>query len=231
MSEGNFDSDTSIKELYDEFLEEFEENLEDTCDEIKESEIDIKVEIVTPRNSDKLLKFTLKSNGEELVSIDVGAEGVKKSDCIVIESYGETVAEYKIKENSNKKYSASLEVGEEKILSIEVDRRQDTFEVELTPGSYTEISASGTLSSKGAFGKTTTICLEEINYTEYTDDYWTGEKEVYNEGTAELDLTITLKDNDKVPSPDKNYKTIRDLEDDDIDAWVEKIEELVESFN
>jgi hypothetical protein len=75
---------------------------------------------------------------------------------------------------------------------------------------------SGKISTKN---KETTITLDKI----------TEENEWYDSSsTIKTDLTIIIDQKDKMPSAPKNYDSIADIEEKDIEKWMEKLEGVFE---
>lgn len=222
---GAIEKDKTIVDAYEKFLEEFDENIDKTCDEIKEDEIDLEIELFTSTASSKLLKISVDLNDKNAFSLDVGAKGIKNSDCITLKTDDDTVFEYKIEENNKKSYVAELTVGEEKVLKIDVNREDERFKVTTNPDGEYKTVIKGNLSTKGTMSKTITLEVNEIVVTNY--DYY-EDKEVEN--TVKLDLTVIINEKDKIPTPPSDYKTIDEITDKDIDTWIEKAQEFADNF-
>lgn len=224
----NIDEGMTMAEIYEEALEELEDQVDEMADELEEEGDDSKVvlEIVTPRLSSKLLQLTLKADKEKVFTLDVGKDGIKKTDRISISVEGQKDAIlYEIEQNDNKAYKATLEVADQKIATIKVDRAKDKFDISVGPEGQ-EFSVSGSIKKNG---KTTTIGLEEITYVEqeyvYDDGDWYGHYEDV-EYVIETDLEIIIKESDKIPAAPKDYTSIDEITEDDIYEWAEKIEDI-----
>ena len=146
--------------------------------------------------------------GEGCVSIELGKKGIKKTDKIVIASNGVELA-YEIEENNSKAYEAKLTLdygeygeGKETFFTVEVDKKKDGFKV--VAGDYT---VKGDVSKKG---KVTTIAVDKIL--------------VDGEEAITTDLEIIINTSDKIPSAPKDYKTIADIKEEDIESWMKKLE-------
>lgn len=229
----NIDEDKTMAEIYEDAIEEFEDEVDELVDQMEEIEDDddseIVIEIVTPRLSSKLLQLSVKADKEKLFTLDVSKEGIKKSNRISISVEGEKDAIlYEIKQNDNKAYKATLEVADNEVVSINVNRAKDKFEIAIGPEGEA-VTVSGSIEKNG---KTTTIGLKSISYTTqewvYDDESWSGHYEDV-EYEIESDLEIIIKESDKIPAAPKDYTSIDEIEEDDIYGWAEKIEGLVGS--
>ena len=199
---------SSIADAYEDLLEDLDDNVDSICDSIKENEFKIGIEIVTPKLSSTLLKLSVSVDKEELFSLDLGAKGIKKTDLISLTIAGDkdNRIEYEVTENTSSEYNAELRVGKTEICEIEVNRKKDTFEVNVQDS----VILSGKMAKEsGAI----TIELEEIERGE------DGAK-VYT------DLKIVIDEKDKMPAPEKKFDSISDITVEDIEAWIAKISEI-----
>lgn len=212
------DEDTSIAELYEDMLESLEENADDICDQIEDSEFECSVEMVTPKNSAKLLMLTVKNGNEKLLTLEFGDKGVKKTDKITLSSGGSSIV-YEISENNKKAYESTLKVNKEKVATIKIDYQKEKFDINLGNDDSDSIKIKGQISKKG---KTTNISLDKIEYAEWEYDYWYGTQTRVTH-TIETNLEITIKERDKMPKAPKDYSTIADIKEEDIESWMENL--------
>ena len=88
-----------IDELYDEFVEE----LLDSVDDVEDIDTEIIITIATPKFTSKLMKLSLDvkegKSKDNLFVLDLGKKGIKKTDHITLEIAEEVTFEYKIKNN------------------------------------------------------------------------------------------------------------------------------------
>ncbi len=205
VSEG----DKSIVEMYEDKLAELEDTIDDVCDNIENSiPEDIIINVMTPRNSKTLAKLEVNVEKTSILSIDIGKDGMKKTDKISLSFAGEKVLTYEIKENNNKELVAELEVGGN-TLKIDIDKRDDEFTLTIKrDGDLPNIKVTGDFISK--FGKTT-ITVDKI---------------ISGEETIKCDIELVIDEKDKMPAPPKNYDRISDIKDEDVQEWIEKLDEI-----
>ena len=222
------DFDESLVELYEDFIDEFGDNVDDICDEIKEEKFKLTVELVTPKMSSDLLKLTVKYDKEELFCLELGAKGIKKTDEIVLTADGTEIS-YKIKKNTNKEYEAKLTVDKETIFTVEIDKSAEKFTFE-----FEGVTLSGDVAKSG---KVTTISLKKITcdrevvdwdgyYDAFYGSYSTPDISDYTTVeayTVNTNLKIVVDTGAEMPSAPGSYKTIDKIKESDIDGWIEKI--------
>ena len=229
----------SLVEKYEEWLEDLEEDVEDVCDDIQESFKTIAVEIVTPKLSKTLLKLDVKEGNSSVISLDCGKEGLEETDKITLKiGGGDIKIVYNIKENDKKKCDV--------VLSAEID--DDTYEMSLLINKEKEeytatfsetyygnswyygdyVSTDG-WEIKGDYiqkNSATTLTIDTIKNT-YKQDYLLSNKNDYQQTYYfTLSCEVIFDTNDKMPSAPKNYKSIADIQEKDIDGWRKKIEDL-----
>ncbi len=206
---GEYDS---MAEWYEDILDEAEDTIEDLCDEIADARNFPKVELTlyTPKAQAKVLKMELDVGKKNVFTLDFGTKGVKKTDMVTLEVYGEEIT-YEIKKNDSKSYKASLEYEGEEIMGISVNRSKGTFNFEA--GEY---QVKGRLENRS---KQIYIAIEEI-----VESY--GQREY----TYTTDLEILITEKDKMPSIPKDFDTIADIKERDVDRVIERIETLIDGY-
>ena len=202
----------SIVSWYEDMLDTLDDNIDEMCDMIESADFEIEIEMVTPRASVKILQLTMSANNEKMFTLDVGSKGIKKTDKITLSS-GNNKIVYEIKDNSNKAYKASLKTNGKEYVSINIDYNKEKYEINLgnKEDSSIYITIKGEISKSG---KTYTMSLDTIECEQLYGGYKT---------TIETDLEITMKTKDKIPNAPKEFTTIDDIEESDIEAWMEKI--------
>ena len=205
----------SLAEEYDDWLDETGEEIDDICDEI-EFDATLAVKIATPKHSADLLMLALEFDDTELFTLDCGKKGIKKTDIITFEGFGTTVT-YEVQENSKDAAEASLTVKgifDETVLSMKVNKDKGTYTAsyeEKASGGFNftnngyKVSVKGEISTKG---DTTSLTVDKILRGD--------------EVLLELDCEITVDTNDKMPSLPKNFDTIDDITEEDIENWASK---------
>lgn len=212
----------SIVELYEEMLDNLGENIDEICDEIEDEASELELELITRKSSSKLLKMTVKSDGDEMISIDVGMDGIKKSNKITLEAAGAELV-YEIKTNDKEAYEAVVEVNDNKICTIEVDRDKEKFEIWAGAEEGASITVSGTFVKEG---KATTINFKKAQYKheeyEWNDATYSYEwVDVVDEYTS--DLTLTINQSDKMPKAPEDFVTIDEITEEDIEQWMKNV--------
>ena len=226
----------SFANYYTEAIEELRANkVYEICAELDSADYEaIKIEIATPKLSSDLLKLTVDHvykneftgdyDDEEIFLIDFGGKGIRKSDDIRI-SFADTDIRYFVSENDSDAYSSRLYVNGDKVLSFLNNKVTDKFALVFYEGSYYgnddmsikyEILGSLAETDDGYDVKVTRF-IETVSF-----DY---ESKIESAETK-LDLRIKVSFKDKMPDAPSDYKTIDEIEDSDVDAWKEKIENL-----
>ncbi len=211
----------SAVEAYKLFLEELEKEIDTLCDRIERSEYykEIKLEFVMSRTSNTLLKLTVDSGDYEVLSVDFGSKGVKRTNEIAILVDGVEI-EYTVEQNDRKGYEARLELDGDEIIKISVNRSKETFAI------YFDVDGNGARlggTFHTDFGKTELTVNKLMLYESY---YSTSERD-YVEETFDyaVDITLEIRERDRMPSAPVEYETIADIKDSDIEKWMERIEE------
>ena len=217
IAEDYFDTSDydSLADAYKEFIDEIGENIDDYCDQVKQQEIDLEIEIVTPKLSSDMLRFTVSVDDEELVSVDFGKDGLKKTDMITVESAG-TKFVYEITKNDSRELNAVLEFDGEEVISFELDKKKNDFTLDIPD----TLRVEGEMSTKG---DQTTIKLEKIIAYSYDYDEDSYES-IRSEKKIETDLKIVIDEKDKMPSIEKDFDRVSDITEEDIKKWMEAFE-------
>ena len=204
------DEDDSLADFVSDAIDEAQDSVDLIVEELYDSDdIDIDIEIVTDTFGSKLMLLTVEVDGYELFEIDCGAAGLEKTDEITVSVMGDEILTYTVKENSKEAFKSSLTFDGDEIFNLTFDKKRESFKISLFDG---EIIAKGTYTEKG---DTTTLTLKSL---EIDGDVITGT------------LTVIIDENDKMPSPEKakNVNQISDITVEDIQKWLEKLEELYE---
>ncbi len=220
LAEIYFDSNAvSLPDAYENTVEELEDNIDDICGSIERFKTDIKLEIVTPKLSSKLLRFTINVDKYDVFMIDFGSNGLAKTDRVTIMLDEEDAFVYEIvKNDAKKKIKVNVEIDGDEALELEIDRKNEKYSLSIT----NELEIEGDIVTKS--GKTT-ITFEEItvyNY-EYSPIYDTY---VYAATVYETDLTVIIDEKDKMPKPAKDFDRISDIDESDIEDWIGAFEKI-----
>ena len=147
-AKGSSSKDKSGEEDYRDLIKELEESLEKFERENKNNKTVYKMEVVTPVMTSTLRKLTLTVVKEEkrtdLLILDLGAKGAKKTDRIQITTHTGEGFIFEVEENNRAAYEASFKQitlvaqnNSENLFSVEetlfvcVDKKNDTIELGL----------------------------------------------------------------------------------------------------
>ncbi len=212
---GMLEEGKSLAEIYEDALDEFGDNLDDICDGLEESMDDeeLIVKVITPRNSHNLVKFEVEAAGEEIFALEIGMDGVKKTDKITVTVAKEKYV-YEVEENSRKEYVGTFKA-DGTTVELKVNRENSNYTLQVQDEGETMFTAKGDLISKG---NTTKITVDRVTIKEY--DYWSGS---YEEIKYDCKISVEIDQNDKIPAAPKGYNTIADITEKDIEKWIERI--------
>ena len=203
-----------IESFYDDIVED----LEEMAEEAEDYEDKIIVTVATPKLSSKLMQLSVatqsgKSKAQTLFTLDIGKEGIKKTNRLALTIGTDVTYEYSIKENSSNKYTSELNVknGSEKetLCKIAVDKSKEKFTV---------TADSVVLSGKFESEKNST----KITVNKLTRD------DVAVEGAFEVSITINEKDKMPKPMDSKKVKNVLKMTEDD---WAQIAENAEEVFS
>ena len=215
LYDGMLEEGKSPAEMYEDALDEFGDNLDDICDDIEESMDDeeLIIKVITPRNSHNLVKLEVEAAGEEIFALEIGMDGVKKTDKITVTVAKEKYV-YEVEENSRKEYVGTFKA-DGTTVEFKVNRENSNYTLQVQEDGETMFTAKGDFISKG---NTTKITVDRVTIKEY--DYWS---ERYEEVKYDCKISVEMDQNDKIPAVPKNYNTIADITEKDIEKWIERV--------
>jgi hypothetical protein len=212
------DPDMSFEEGWDLVIETLGEAIDEMKDELED--IEISVEIVTPKFSSTLRKISVAYDfdGEKatLLTADFGKDGIKKATEINLDVMdGMAAVTYEV-ENSKEEYNGKLVVESEMMLgkeamtlfTIKVDKDKDTFRINIPEA---ELVLSGDWASKSGVH---TITFKKV---------------AMNDETIEgFELTFVIDEKDKMPKTldADDVTNLFDLKEKDIEKIVEKASDM-----
>lgn len=197
----------SIADLYEQFIGETNDNMDEIREDIIDSEYYYDLELVTNVITSKLLKLTVYSDSEQVFMLDAGSKGIEKSEKITAE-VGGTKLSYEVSDYPNLK-NVVMNVNGEELFKYKLNKNKDEYSFRI----MNRVEFEGTIKSK--IGKTT-VTVEEIEVI----DSESGVKTKY-----ETDLTIVFDKSDRIPKADKDFDRISDYDQDDIDDLAYRIDE------
>ena len=219
---------------YDELLAQLGEQMGALEEEIPAFAVMVAVTTPTDASTLRKLEISMRDGDESnkaqtFVTLDVGKNGVRDTECITLDIMGgETVISYKIDQNDENGYKASLIVsymtypdskyGEPERAPEQETMTCFTIDVNNAAGTYSLSIPELDFAMGGTFkveGDKTTIVFNSI----------TLEKETYNKGFS---LTMIVKENDTLPTvvDKKDVINAFDLDKDDIANIVNRAKDL-----
>ncbi len=227
----------SFADIYKDALEEYENNIDDLCDNISENIDTISLCIATPKTSSKLLKLELKIDKETLFSLDCGKKGIEKSNEISLETPF-FKASYKVNENNKKKTSVDINISDNDNqsfeISLEIDKEKNSYTASYINsyesyssyyGSYVYTDKYTVKGSIETNGDKTSLTVDKIT-NKYSRDSGNNSYDYENEYVIKLDCKVVFDTKDKMPSLIKKYNTLSNITNKDIDNWLSKLKEL-----
>ena len=223
------DTNDTLAEMYEEMLEELEEEIEDYCELLEDSDFELTLEVATPRFSSKLSMLNVELYGEEIFNLEIGNDGIKKTNKISLDVGGTSIV-YEVTSDDGGIYQSVLEIDDEEVASIKIDYEGQKFEV-IAGGSADEphILVKGKISQTR---KSTSIEVSKIEFYVYdpvsVNDV--GEMDLMVSETITTNLKLTFTRDVKMPSAPREYTTIDEIKEKDINAWIERFEELADEI-
>lgn len=217
----------TVAEHYENFRADLEYDTYDICAEVgKAFEGEMIVKIATPLLGHKLLKLTVELDGENLLEVDFGKKGVKKSEKISLDVKEKSVFVYEILQNDRKLYKSKLEIGEDKELALSIDKSNEKYSVkyaeELEDGTTSFMMRGVLTDTDGAVKITVEKAILEREYEsalsrDYIKNY-------------DLEVTVTLLRKDKMPEVKQSYKGIDTIEEEDMHRLVTELGNVNEAY-
>lgn len=250
----DFDMDDTMEEV-----EEFYDNLfsksdwRETIYDLKSQEFEVKIQVASALLTPTLRKLTVILDGDgsrmQEYVLNIGSDGVKKSNHFSFEANGVMLFAYDITENSKSKYASALSVpmynpekGRDEmtaVATLEVNHDKEKYTLTLIDSSwdtdfdmdtYTEeyyfredkIVATGKLADDG---KVIKITLDQIKFL-YDDD------EIENESYS-FDISLTINVKDKMPDvkDSSKVKSIFEMDMEDFEEIAKNFEEEFSDIN
>ncbi len=188
---------------FDKFWNKTLQNLEDIADNLKISEQIYKIEIVTPKTSSKMLKFTLTADNDEIFKVNLGEKGIKNSSKIKVNIMGtyETIYEIDNSENDTTVYNLTQKFDEQKfeLFNLKLDEKRKTYTLE---SDISNLLLNGTYAKKG---DKTTVTVDKF-------------------GIFNVDAVLIFDTDDKIRTSDKSFTNVFELREKEIDTLAKKLD-------
>ena len=205
------DEDTpaeSWEAMFDDYLRDLEEWVNAYCKEITSSHTAVTAELATPSREDALLFLRIKQGVKTVLSLDLGAKGIKDASSISL-TVGDATFSYEKKTATNLERT-TLFLNGEKIFRYSVNPQGGAFDLSLEDG----------LLIKGILTEEEDKTTVEVQAVTLFDE--NGDEMVY-EGKLEFIITPL----DTMPQAPNDYKKLSDITVDMLQASNEKIAEGV----
>ena len=170
----------------------------------------VMINLYTKSASKKLLKLEIYTGKKELIDVDFGAKSIDEADIITLKCEDLT-AVYTIDQNDDEKYSAKLAVNSVTIFSITNDRKEEKFD-------FTTHSALGDTSYRGSMTNKNGVININLDETVFTSVGETSSVHLKNS------LNIIISQEDKMPLPNEDMKTIFECTEAELNRLKEKFE-------
>lgn len=203
---------SSLVEAYEKWMEILGERIENRCDALDPT-LSLAVNIATPRMRTTLLKLWVTIGKETVLSLDCGEKGIKKTDEISLEMGGVKLS-YKVytEEELTATFIINGQNGLYVYVSVCVNQEKGMYTLTCTKTDRNDRKSWSIKGNIDTNGDTITLTIDNVTRVPAT---------VY---AARCEIIIDT--DDKMPSPRKDYDTVADITENDIKAWVKKLEEL-----
>ena len=236
-----------LLEKYDEYLEDMGETLDDMEDSIDDADgSKIRIKMVTKTSSSDLMALSVEiredGNKEEVIDVQIGAKGIKKSDKITVAVRGQQMLEFAVKQNDRDGYRAELTVSQSESESVSVfvkiNKEGSKFSVGLeNKVTYSEETTTEKYSVEGKYeksGKKHTFEFKDIVYTDASGAEQSLIKDFMDaaeEENIEFEVKLIICENEKPkPLSKGKVKSVFTLTEEDFDEFKLAAEELVSEF-
>ena len=205
----NFDHD-SFAGFYEETLKSIENDVKDICTKAEKNDTHVEFEIVTPKLSSKLLKFTMTVDKEDIFVIDFGKSGIKESDKISIEVYDEKLV-YEVAEDSSDAFKIGISLNDEEFANFRWDKTEVKY----------SLSVADKFDAKGSLSKNNEKIIFTVDELLTYKESWLFHKIITTTYTSDAKVVICEKD--EMPKPLGNFERISDITNEDVKRIVKSI--------
>ena len=219
-----FNEGDSMIDIYNNYLSDVRENLDLTYSNIKNSNIDVEIRLVTPRGSYNLLSLVINNGENEIFGIDLGSQCVSKSKNITLKTKNSKFI-YSITRDDDGGYESFVKRNRESIFSVKIDRENNIFETFLNIKNNKFRILGGIESEDGV----TVINLSGVEHTYRKKSYDIYLNPVFTDATDcyETDLKITISTQDTTPTLITDFRTIDTVKESDIKRWIGNLANII----
>ena len=212
----------SLAEAIEQDIDNLEEDVEEFCKKIEESENfrTLELEVVTQTFSAKLLEASFKMNGVTAMTLDLGELGMKKTDQITLSVIQDVTDDYELVYTMKQYYDrsvATLKCGEEKLISVTINKVRNTFKLEAE-----DFILSGSIKTVDG---TTTLVIDKVSETIYSTNGVASTEE------TQPNIRIVIRQQDEMPEAPSKYNRLQDITEQDVDRWDRKLREVLDKIS
>ena len=194
-------------DAYVEFIDGLSDEVDMLVDSIEEEmDGDLVVTMVTPKMSAELLMLSVEYDKADILTLEIGHEGIVKTDCISLKLMDGVEFVYRIDADTKDEFKAEVEMNGKAVITLDIDRKDENYRLELKDLCCIE----GDLVSKR--GKhTITIDRVQSLAIGVIFDY------------KDLGITVKLQEKDKMPTPAEEITPILSVNEETFEKWGERL--------
>lgn len=196
-------------EAYDQFIADLADEVEMTVDSIeKYMKDDLIVTMVTPPSSAELLMLTIEDEETEYLTVEIGHEGIRKTNCISVKLWDRMEVAYRINEDSKDAFSAEIEMNGDVAVSLEIDRKDENYQLDVKNVCRVE---GDLIAKRGKY----TITVDRVQSLAIGVIY----------DYKNLGITLKLQEKDKMPEPAEEIKSVLSVDKETFKKWEDRLED------
>ena len=198
--------DRDIASKYIQLLDQLNENMDDTCQEILEQweNNNLIIDITTPTHSSKMLKLRVSYGYEDKFILDFGNKTIENANKITLKDGAGNEYVYQVV-NGDQTLLLTYSENGERVFSFNYDRESTKYTLTTVDQSKFTTTSKGTIVQ----GKDITMTVNEVIHDSAIYDS--------DDCSYTMDLTFILKTKDKLPQKPNDYKTLATITEEDID--------------
>ena len=185
------------------------DEVEMTVDSIeKYMKDDLIVTMVTPPSSAELLMLTIEDEETEYLTVEIGHEGIRKTNCISVKLWDRMEVAYRINEDSKDAFSAEIEMNGDVAVSLEIDRKDENYQLDVKNVCRVE---GDLIAKRGKY----TITVDRVQSLAIGVIY----------DYKNLGITLKLQEKDKMPEPAEEIKSVLSVDKETFKKWEDRLED------
>lgn len=198
--------DRDIASKYIQLLDQLNENMDVTCQEILEQweNNNLIIDITTPTHSSKMLKLRVSYGYEDKFILDFDNKTIENANKITLKDGAGNEYVYQVV-NGDQTLLLTYSENGERVFSFNYDRESTQYTLTTVDQSKFTTTSKGTIVQ----GKDITMTVNEVIHDSAIYDS--------DDCSYTTDLTFILKTKDKLPQKPNDYKTLATITEEDID--------------